>query len=149
MGSLMSFGSSAIWRATNVLRSLSAGVGSESCKPASLPETMLLPSMQQGEHNGYFGHRLQCLKRRSITSMLHFLTLHPAIPPSLKLRRTSLPFSANSRTCPPQLQRRRSISRRWLLTSDSSKYGQRTARRISRTEPHWWAPRSRVSKAAS
>ena len=37
----MSFGSSAIWQVTRFWRCPSAGIGSESCRPASLPGTML------------------------------------------------------------------------------------------------------------
>ena len=37
----MSFDSSAIWQVTRLWRNPSSGIGSESCKPAFLPETML------------------------------------------------------------------------------------------------------------
>ena len=40
-----------------------------------------------------------------------------------------------------------SISRLWPPIIDNSKSGRRIVRRISRTAPPWWAPRSLASKA--
>jgi len=85
MGDLMSSCSSAIWRMTR--RGYpSAGTGSESCKPASLLETMLLPSMRHCRRNSCFGHHDHILKRRSITSMLRSPARRAATPHFQKRR---------------------------------------------------------------
>ena len=79
-------------------------------------------------HNGCSGHRLTFSKRRSITFTVHSRALRPVIP-----QRTT---------------RDSGISRLWLLTRSSTKYGRSIARRILRTALHWSARRLPGSKAA-
>ena len=129
MSSLMRLGSSAVFRKIRIWRLSSAGTGSASCRRASLPATMLRPSRPRREHNGCCGSRVSQLEtaeyhllRRAVSSRLSAIPRQPA-----------------------------SGSSTWTLSqriTSSSSSGRRIARRISRTAPHWSAPRSLASKAA-
>ena len=103
------------------------GTGSASCRRASLPAIMLMPSRPHRGRNGCCGHRHHVSKRQSITSTARCPKRHPAIP--------QRPASDSS------------ISRLWSRITDSSRSGRRIARRISRTAPHWSGRRSPASRA--
>ena len=100
-----------------VLAHPSAGIGLQSCRPASSRETMRRRSRHPPVQNSCSGHRRVCSKTRIITSMVRFPMLRPAIPH---------PLSGDGTT-----------SRLWRLTTDNSNNGRRIARRISKPALHW------------
>ena len=122
-------GSNSICRRIRAWRSPPAGIGSASCRRASSPATMPPPSRRQRRRNACSGRRLHSSSWRSTISTPRWRRPHSAMRP------------------PPRSGP--AIWRPWPLTTASSSNGPKTARRTSRTAPHWSAPRSPALKAAS
>ena len=96
---------------------------------ASLPAIMRRRSRPRRGRNGFCRHRHRCPKRPTIISSAPLPKRHAARP--------HRPGSGNSIW---------TLSLRIISTSSS---GRRIAPTISRTVPHWSAPRSRASKVAN
>ena len=121
-GSSMNAASNTTWRARRIWHWLSAGTGFGSCRLACWRAIIVRPSTHPQRLNRCFGHRLPFLRRRNMNSTAASVGQHSVI--------------AHCRTSAAI------ISRLWPPTIASSRYGQRTVRKISRTAPHCLGQRS-------